>query len=173
MTNEERLNNLDTDKLMDVVKNYRQYGYDDDLRTRAIAMLEARGITKEELALTGNLVNKTYDFADELYTAFIKNSKIAFVLYGIAILTTVLLPFLLINSEVLGLSVALLKIGAYLLYMVFLISSFVKQSQFYKAIGQDYGTDGALLYLFLGMPLYLFMYFYFRNQMKEKMSEIH
>jgi hypothetical protein len=48
----------------------------------------------------------------------------------------------------------------------------MNQNQFYKAINKDYGTEGALLYLFLGMPFYIFMYFYFRNQMKEKMKEI-
>jgi hypothetical protein len=33
---EERLKNLDTEKLMDVVKNYRQYGYDEKLRMLAV-----------------------------------------------------------------------------------------------------------------------------------------
>jgi hypothetical protein len=61
---------------------------------------------------------------------------------------------------------------AFILYIVFLIISFMNQNQFYKAIGHDYGTEGALLYLFLGMPFYMFMYFYFRNQMKDKMREI-
>lgn len=33
----ERLKKLDTDKLIDVVKNYRQYGYDENLRNSAIS----------------------------------------------------------------------------------------------------------------------------------------
>ena len=41
----ERLKKLDTDKLIDVVKNYRQYGYEENLRNSAISLLEERGIT--------------------------------------------------------------------------------------------------------------------------------
>ena len=87
---EERLKKLDTDKLVDVVKNYRQYGYDENLRILAISILQERGITKEQLELTGNFKNASYDFADDLYKSFRKNSMIAFVLYGVEILTTIL-----------------------------------------------------------------------------------
>lgn len=66
----ERLKKLDTDKLIDVVKNYRQYGYDENLRNSAISLMENRRITKEQLKLTGNFVNRTYAFADELYKSF-------------------------------------------------------------------------------------------------------
>lgn len=48
----------------------------------------------------------------------------------------------------------------------------MNQNQFYKTIGQDYGTEGVMLYLLFGMPFYMFMFFYFRNQMKDKMKEI-
>ena len=168
----ERLKKLDTDKLIDVVKNYRQYGYEENLRNSAISLLEERGITKEQLELTGNFVNRTYDFAGELYKSFSQNSKIAFILYGIVVLSNILFPLLLTNSETLGLVAVIFKIVAYILYFVFLIKSFLNQSQFYKAVGQDYGREGGLLYLFLGMPFYIFMFYYFRNQMKEKMTEI-
>jgi hypothetical protein len=57
-------------------------------------------------------------------------------------------------------------------YFVFLIKSFLNQSKFYKAIGKDYGVDGALIYGVAGMPLYFFMYFFFKNQMKDKLKEI-
>jgi hypothetical protein len=76
---EERLKKLDTDKLMDVVKNYRQYGYDEGFRNSAISILADRGISQEQLELTGNFVNRNYDFANEIYKSFSKNSKIAFI----------------------------------------------------------------------------------------------
>ena len=34
------LNKFDNDKLIDVVKNYKRYGYDDELRDYAINLLE-------------------------------------------------------------------------------------------------------------------------------------
>ena len=166
---EEKLKNLDTRKLIDVVKNYRQYGYDENLRLRAISILEDRGITKEQLEMTGDLVNRTYDFAEDLYKSYVKNSRIAFVLYCVVILILILFPILSIDPEIRGFSV----LGLFLLYSAFLVKSFIKESQFSKAIGQDHSTtEGFFVYLFLGMPFYIFMYFYFRNQMKNKMTGI-
>ncbi|MDR0546076.1 MAG: hypothetical protein LBG77_00575 [Dysgonamonadaceae bacterium] len=168
---EEKLKKLDAGKLMDVVKNYRQYGYDEKLRTLALSILEERGITKEQLALTGSLKNTTYDFADDLYRLFGKNSKVAFILYGVVLLTSILSP-ILFKTDTFGFFVVILKFTAYILYVIFLVKSFINQSQFYKAIGQDYGAEGALVYFFIGMPFYIFMYFFFRKQMKEKMTVI-
>ncbi len=168
----EKLKKLDTNKLIDVVKNYRQYGYDENLRASAFSILEDRGITKEDLQLTGNLENRTYDLADDLYKSFSQNSKIAFILYGILLLTNILIPILSRDSDTLGLITLIINIGSLIFYFIFLIKSFLNQNQFYKAIGKDYGTEGVLLYLFIGMPFYIIMYFYFRNQMKEKMQEV-
>jgi hypothetical protein len=170
--NTERLNKLDDSKLIDVVKNYRQYGYDDELRATAISILDGRGITKEHLQLTGDFENKTYDYAQELFESFSRNSKIALILYGILLLTNILVPIIASNSATLGLLALILNWSSLIGYFIFLIKSFMNQNQFYKTINKVYGTEGALLYLFLGMPFYIFMYFFFRNQMKEKMNEI-
>lgn len=168
----EKLNKLDNNKLIDVVKNYRQYGYNDELRAKAISILNERGITKEQLQLTGNFENKTYDFAQELFRSFIRNSKYAFIFYVLLLVTNILVPIIFSNSESLGVFVLVLNWGSLIGYLIFLIKSFINQNQFYKATNQVYGTEGVLLYLFLGMPFYFFMYFYFRNQMKEKMNDI-
>lgn len=168
----ERLLKLDNDRLIDVVKNYRQYGYDDQLRETAINILAARGISKEQLQITGSFENETYDYANDLYASFLKNSKIAFVMYSILFISRIVIQILPDDSVGLAWTLLIVTILSFILYIVFLIMSFMNQNQFYKAIGQDYGTEGALLYLFLGMPFYMFMYFYFRNQMKDKMKEI-
>lgn len=167
-----KLNKLDNSKLIDVVKNYRQYDYDDDLRATAISILDKRGIRKDHLQLTGNLENKTYDYAHELFNSFTKNSKITFILYIILLLTNSIGSTIFSISESIGLFTVVLNWGTLLGYFIFLIKSFINQTQFYKVIKKGYGIEGALLYLFLGMPFYIFMYFYFRNQMKEKMKEI-
>ena len=168
----DRLKNLDNKKLIDVVKNYRQYGYDDKLRALAISILNSRGITKEELKLTGNFENKTYDYANHLYTSFSKNSKIAFILFLVIMLTNILIPVVSFNSESIGIIILFVNLIALFAYLIFLIKSFLNQNRFYKTINEDYGAEGALMYLFLGMPFYIIMYFYFRKQMKEKMREI-
>lgn len=168
----ERLLKLDNNKLIDVVKNYRQYGYDEELREAAINILAERGISKDQLKFTGNLGNNTYDFAKGLCAAYLKNSKIAFGLY----LTLFILRILssIFHSASVGFESTLLivTIILFILFVVFLILSFVNQNQFYKSVGQEYGTEGALLYLLLGMPFYIFMHFYFRSQMLQKLKGI-
>ena len=168
----EKLLKFDNDKLIDIVKNYRQYGYDDKLRDAAISILSDRGISREQLEITGSLENNTYNYANDLYTSFKKNSKIAFVMYLLLFVSRVSVPMFSFDTVGLSTLFLIVTITAFILYFVFLIMSFMNQNHFYKEIGQDYGTEGALLYLFLGMPFYMFMYFYFRNQMKEKMREI-
>lgn len=170
--NQDRLLKLDNDKLFDVVKNYRQYGYDDQLRTAAIQILEDRGISVEQLKATGNFENQTYDVANDLFKSFMKNSKLAFIMYLILFASKLAVPILASNSELLSLAMFIVTIFSLVLYFVFLVKSFINQTQFYKAIGKEYGTEGALLYLLLGMPIYMFMYFYFKKQMKQKMNEI-
>ena len=70
------LNKFDNDKLIDVVKNYKRYGYDDELRDYAIHLLEKRGWSREDLQQFGYLTNYNYDEAEKQYKAYSRNSLI-------------------------------------------------------------------------------------------------
>ena len=101
-----------------------------------------------------------------------KNSKIAFVLYGLILIANIALPILSITSQSLVLIFQITSLVALVLYLVYLLRSFLNQSNFFKKIGKNYGVEGALVYFFLGMPFYIFTYFYFRNQMNTEMKTI-
>lgn len=169
---QERLRKLDADKLIDVVKNYRQYGYTDAIRNYALTILEERGINKNDLQLTGNYENKTYDFAIDLYASFKRNSANAFICYALLILIKFGAPHLGVSSNYSAMVIITIYILSLAIYFIFLVRSFLNQSEFYKLSGDDFGLGGTLLYLFLGMPFYFPMYFVFKNQMKEKMKVI-
>ena len=169
MNIKERLAKLDTSKLIDIVKNHKQYGYPDEVRTYAITLLEQQGISMEDLRLTGNLENTTYNYANDLFSSYNRNSIIAFITYCLAILIKGLLVYRLISSSD---TTSIILIASVVVYLIFLIRSFLNQNDFYKLTGGDFGSEGILIYLFAGMPLYIFMYFIFRNQMKERMSFI-
>lgn len=49
------LNKFDNDKLIDIVKNYKRYGYNDALRNYVINLLEERGWSREDLQRFGYL----------------------------------------------------------------------------------------------------------------------
>ncbi len=168
----EKLKRLDNKKLIDVVKNYRQYGYEDEIRAAAISILEERGVSIEMLKLTGNYENKSYDIAGDLYAQFKSNSKIAFAFYGLLLITNVLVPLLGDGFEKLGKLALTINWSSFTLYLIFLVKSFINQQQFYKITGKKHGAEEALIFFLLGMPLYIFMFFYFGKQMKEEMNTI-
>ncbi len=165
----ERLAKLDSNKLIDVVKNYRQYGYPDDVRAYAMTLLEQQGISKEDLRLTGNLENTTYNYANDIFSSYNRNSMIAFIAYCLAIVLKGSLMYHLISQ---GSMLSILFIFLVAVYLIFLIRSFLNQTDFNKLTGSDTGSESILIYLFLGMPFYMIMYFVFRKQMKERMSLI-
>ena len=49
MEDSDILKRFDNDKLIDVVKNYKRYGYDDEIRDYAINLLKERGWSVEDL----------------------------------------------------------------------------------------------------------------------------
>lgn len=53
MENSDILKRFDNDKLIDVVKNYKRYGYDDEIRDYAINLLKERGWSIEDLKTFG------------------------------------------------------------------------------------------------------------------------
>jgi len=167
-----KLESFDNGKLIDVVKNYRQYGYDDKLRNIAIEILDKRGINKEELKLTGNLKNETYESAKRIHKSYQRNSKIAFILYGIVLISNIFVSVFARNSEILASIILIINWIALISYLVFIIKSFMNQNEFYKATGKENNSSSILIYIFLGLPFYMFTYFYFRNQMNDEMKLI-
>ena len=71
------LNKFDNDKLIDVVKNYKRYGYDDEIRDHAIKLLVERGWSVEDLKTFGYWENSDYEEALIQYKAYCRNSLIA------------------------------------------------------------------------------------------------
>ncbi|GGK40395.1 MULTISPECIES: hypothetical protein [Flavobacteriaceae] len=169
----ERLKSFDSEKLIDIVKNYRQYGYDENLRNDTLEILKKRGIDKEQLILTGNYKNQNYDSAKDIYESFNRNSKKALILYGVVLLMSILTA-IISSDKLIFLSSAMLIINLILigLFIIFLIKSMINQSQFHKAIGKKNDSEFMLIFLVLGISLYFILYFYFRNKMNEQMSLI-
>jgi len=167
----DRLRSLDNEKLIDVVKNYRQYNYDTIIRNAAIGILGDRGIDKEQLKLTGNFENQTYNIAENIFISFNRNSIIAVVFYILTIITAILLPMFL-DSEHLEIITLTFTLITVILYFVFFIRSFINQIDFFKIIGQHPGSGITIIFFFIGVPLYVFLYLYYRNRMKEELRLI-
>lgn len=136
------LDKFDNDKLIDVVKNYKRYGYDDELRDYAIHLLEKRGWSREELQQFGYLANPDYDEAEKQYKAYSRNSLI-----GIC--------SLVFSGGILA-----------VVYLIFLIMAYRNVAKFYKALGRN--EDETNLFNALGV----LAYFHPKGRMKEELKGI-
>ena len=165
-----RLESLDNEKLIDVVKNYKQYGYDDELRSATIEILKERGIGKEQLEMSGNLENRTYNSAEESFVSFNRNSIIAFIFYILIFITSIFLPVLTLDSK--PSTLMIISLICILVYFVFFIKSFINQINFFEIIGKHPGSGGAFMYFLVGVPLFVFLYLYYRNRMNEELKLI-
>ena len=138
----EILNKFDNDKLIDVVKNYKHYGYDDELRDYAINLLGDRGWSREDLQQFGYLTNYDYDEAEKQYKAYSRNSLI-----GICTL--------IFSGGTLA-----------VVYLIFLILAYRNVAKFYKALGRS--EDETALFNVLGV----LAYFHLKGRMKEELKGI-
>ena len=69
------LDQFENHKLIDVVKNFRQFGLSLNYKQAALKILNKRGISELELKMGGNLSNQNYENALRNYIDFKENSK--------------------------------------------------------------------------------------------------
>ena len=155
----EALKRLATPKLIDAVRNYRQYGYDLAIRDSALLMLEERGVEIEALVLSGSLHNASYDNAERVYRSYVRNSNLAFLTYILVFVFKIGGAIVADPASNSTLSL-ILFVAALVLYFRFLIGSFIDQSNFYRSQGKKWNGGDQLIYFLVGMPFYIFMFFF-------------
>lgn len=167
--NKERLSKLEDHQLMDLVKNYRQYGLDNDTRNNAIDILGSRGLTVEDLKAGGNYENHTYTQAEELYRYYGKHSTTALVLYMLVFAIVILSSFLPILNSIGGLVLtSFLTIG----YYVYLFKAYRNASDLNDIIGKGRESSGSMMHMIAGSPFYVITYFRYKKDIKAAMSYI-
>jgi lipopolysaccharide export system permease protein len=157
-------------KLIDIIKNYRQYDMDVEFKNSSIQILEARGITRQELKYAGNLTNDSYENALSHKNTYENNAVVSFRLYVIMAICAVI-GLVLNNNGFPQIGIGLVVIGAIaaLFYLTFLFNAFDSLSKFYKNL--DKKINVLAIYL-LGMPFYFLLYFYFKKKLKEDIQQI-
>nr|WP_318308674.1 LptF/LptG family permease [Muricauda sp. DH64] len=159
------------EKLMDIIKNFKQYDFDSSYRNTAISVLEKRGISIEELRLKGVLKNQAYERAEAMYKGFKSDSKIAFILYFSAIVF-VPLSFLILPDSKLGDILYIILSNLFILgYLIYIIKSGIKYLNIYKIIKKD-GQFNPMIAFILGTLIYFVFYFYVKKSLREDMKLI-
>jgi lipopolysaccharide export system permease protein len=168
----EKFKTYDKEKLIDIIKNYRIYDYDDSYKKRALNILAKRGVTEQELKIAGHLSNDNFENAKRNYLEYALYSKITLFFYFPYLLTT-LAYFILRNNNLPSLAAISIAVAipSIILFFTFLVKSFVSQSNFNKLTERKYNFN-IILFLFLGIPLYLILYVYNKKKMKEELKLI-
>ncbi len=169
----EKFKSYDNDKLIDVIKNYRRYDYDESYKIEALKILDYRGITEQELKIAGKLTNDDFETAKRHYLEYNLNSKIAFFFY-FPYLVFLLVYFIFKNNNLSSLATIslIIAVPSIILFLIFLMKSFANQSDFNKVVGKKFNFNAFVLVIF-GIPLYVLIYFFNKKIMKEDLKAIH
>jgi len=162
----EVIKTFNNSRLIDIVKNYKRYGYEAYLKDEALQILKDRGVDEETLRLTGNLTDYEFDTANNLFDSFNKNSKLAFLFYGIMF-------FMIFINALSQLSILYaIEFATMILCFIFIIKSLISYSDFYKALGKDISAWTYISYIILGIFAYFYVYFFYKKEMKEDLKLI-
>lgn len=153
----QKLQHMQTSMLIEVVKNYKQYGYTDQIRESALLILQKRGINEQSLKLSGNLHDFKYEDARDEYRKFVTNSYIALALF--------ILSFLSFSS------IALVSMFIYVIALLFMGFSFNNTKKLSKLLN-DKTIDYSVVFIFLSVFLYFILFFVISSQIKEKMKTL-
>jgi lipopolysaccharide export system permease protein len=152
-----------SNQLKDIVKNYKQYNYSENMRWAAIDKLAVLGITTEHLKVQGYYENKNYVEAERHYKKFRTHSKWTLVTYLLFVVVSVITS--LLDSEYLFFDILFV-----VLYYYFVIMQMLSISDFNKAIGKPPPTGFIIIMCVTGPISYLFFHVYFKKRMKEDMQ---
>jgi lipopolysaccharide export system permease protein len=166
------LDNFDNDKLIDIIKNFRQFGLSLNYKQTALKILNSRGISELELKMGGNLSNQNHENALRLYIDFKENSKLAIVLNILTIILGLGGSFLSNNEiPVMGKILSGIAILTLIFFVVVFQKTTSNQSDFYKLLSIKFLTN-SFVFIILGIPLFFLYRPFFIKKMKEDLKKI-
>ena len=170
--NSEELTHSSNEQLIDIVKNYRQFGLSYTYKSVALGHLKSRGISELELRMGGHLLNEKYETGIRHFTDFKENSKLAVILYFVV----VVLGFggsILNNNGFPTLGPLLIVVAsiALVLFLMLFKKTVMNQSNFYTLLKKNFMTN-SVVFIVLGLPLFVLYRIYFSKKMAEDLSKI-
>jgi lipopolysaccharide export system permease protein len=166
-----KLETYNEDKLVDVIKNFESYDYDETVKPRAYAQLKRLGLNTSEIVEKGINIDKNFIASEKVAKDFNDYSLTTFVSYAIAAVFIVL-HFVFKNNKLPELAVTILNLGliALLFFAIYFVVSSIKISKFFSTLKE---SDKKINYflLLIGLPFYALTYFLLKNRVKEELSK--
>ena len=164
--------NYSNDKLIDILKNYRQYELHISYYNTALQLLDSRGLSKQNLKFGGNLVNENYENALRYKSAYDDYSRIELVLYITYVVFGV--GGLVLNNNgfpTLGPIFIIIGVLSFIIFIIALIKAYINQTNFYKLLENNKASNIIALIL-LGIPLNFIYKGFFSKKFEDDLKQI-
>ncbi len=164
-------------QLIDIVKNYRQYGYSEEVRKAALQQLNLKGYSELELKMSGDFENKIYSVALQSFNESSSFSKKGLNAYFISIIC--LIGMILFNniditySETLKIIFQIGQVISLISLYILVIKTLFSSSKFYKVLGKEQDTGDWMIFMLLGPIIYIILHFNHIKKMKEELQMIY
>ena len=166
----ESLNKTENKKLIDIIKNFKEHNYSIKHKNTALSIINARGITNEQLKFGGNFNNQKFEETLRLKNKYEEDTNLTLILYIIS--SVLILGGSILNNNtlpVIGNIIFITGIVIGVIYLFSLIKSFLSSSNLNKHLGKE-TISNALLFLLLGLPLYFIIHLYQKRKINEELN---
>jgi len=164
------LNNLNNDKLIEIVNNYETLGHEEDVCYEAIKLLKSRGIETSQLNEKGVAINKNYIKSEQISQTYLSRVMFAKIFYIIGVVLLVFF-FVFKNNKLPTIAeyAIIISIISFILFILYYIKSIKNIYSFYKHINKTDKRPKVIL-LILGVPLYMLIYLFLDQKIKEDLK---
>ncbi len=164
------INNLDNNQIIDIIKNYKQYNYTEKHKNTALLIINSRGISNEQLKFSGNFTNQNFEEALRLKNIYVEDSKLAFILYFISLIS-ILIGMVLENNNFpyIGNTLFIFGLISEIFFLFSLVKSFISHSNLNKHLNKDTFSN-AIVFSLIGLPFYFLLYFYQKKKIEEDLN---
>ncbi len=159
------------EKLINVIKNNKELGFDETSRFKAIELLHFRGITFDQIRDNGVELQKQFDASKKSSSSFKVHSKFSIYLYFVGLILFGL--FLIFrNNNLTSLASASIQIGliSLLVYFFYYIKTYLNLNSFYKNVINK-NKKPHLLLIIIGFPFYFITYFLLTSKVNDDLKQ--
>lgn len=168
----DKLKGFENHKLIDLIQNYRQYGFNIDHKNYALNILEQRGVSELELRMSGQLINESYENGVRHLEDYHENATLGVLAHSVFLIFGII--GLVLNNNggpEVGNILLLIAILSLVLFLIVFPKVLKYQSEFYKILNKKFTTNN-VIFIIVAFPLFFLYRLYFNRKMKEDLAKI-
>jgi lipopolysaccharide export system permease protein len=163
---QDKMGRLSNNKLIDIVKNYKRYNYDEEVKEGALQLLSDRGIQVDDLKLVNSDRDYEVSELEDIRKNYKNNALITIIVYFV----TVFLNLVFFETE--NTFFIILPFILTLVYLVVYVKTYIYYHDFFKKTdGEAFGWIQQLSFFLIGIPLCFATFTFSLRVMRERIKE--